>query len=536
MTRRRHLESTTLDLAGLELAGASKLLGVIACAVDLLKPDDMAVEDSTTLDLLAWGRRYLPHYFTREPSIMHRTLTTRLAEAERTRGVKLNVIGPRGGAKSTVGTLAWVLRSIVTEREPYVWIVSDTRNQAANHLENVKKELTDNSKLASDYSQACGRGPIWRSNFIELRNGTVVEAFGTGVRMRGRRRGEHRPTLIICDDLQNDSHIESARQRELSTRWFHGTLLKAGTRRTNVLNLATALHRDALAMQLHRTPGWISQIFPAVLRWPDAMDLWDRWEKLYSEIGDADARGKAQCFYEAHRTAMDAGAELLWAEEEDLYALMCMRIESGKTAFEREKQGSPINPELCEWPEDYFLHDDFWFDDWPENLIVRTMALDPSKGADARHGDYSAIVMLGIDPMGRVFVEADLARRPIPQMVADSCTWHAQFGPDAFGVEANHFQELLGDELVREAQRQGRYDFAPWSISNTAPKRVRIRRLSPLLAQRRLAFRSNSSGTRLLVDQLRDFPCGDHDDGPDALEMALRLAQESLVDHESKPA
>jgi hypothetical protein len=25
-----------------------------------------------------------------------------------------------------------------------------------------------------------------------------------------------------------------------------------------------------------------------------------------------------------------------------------------------------------------------------------------------------------------------------------------------------------------------------------------------------------------LVDQLRDFPIGDHDDGPDALEMAIR--------------
>ena len=38
--------------------------------------------------------------------------------------------------------------------------------------------------------------------------------------------------------------------RSLASRWFHGTLLKAGTRRTNVVNLATALHRDALAMEL----------------------------------------------------------------------------------------------------------------------------------------------------------------------------------------------------------------------------------------------------------------------------------------------
>jgi len=31
------------------------------------------------------------------------------------------------------------------------------------------------------------------------------------------------------------------------------------------------------------------------------------------------------------------------------------------------------------------------------------------------------------------------------------------------------------------------------------------------------------------VDQLQEFPIADHDDGPDALEMALRLATEMLA-------
>jgi hypothetical protein len=49
--------------------------------------------------------------------------------------------------------------------------------------------------------------------------------------------------------------------------------------------------------------------------------------------------------------------------------------------------------------------------------------------------------------------------------------------------------------------------------------------LGPYLSLRRLRFLSNSASTRLLVDQLRDFPSAAHDDGPDALEMALRLAE-----------
>ena len=103
---------------------------------------------------------------------------------------------------------------------------------------------------------------------IVLRNGVTIEAFGTGQRIRGRRRRQHRPTLIVCDDLQNDGHTRSALQREHSRNWFHGTLMKAGTARTNVVNLATALHREALAMELHRTPGWTSRLFKSIVRWP----------------------------------------------------------------------------------------------------------------------------------------------------------------------------------------------------------------------------------------------------------------------------
>jgi hypothetical protein len=42
-------------------------------------------------------------------------------------------------------------------------------------------------------------------------------------------------------------------------------------------------------------------------------------------------------------------------------------------------------------------------------------------------------------------------------------------------------------------------------------------------------FKGGSPGARLLIEQLRDFPCGDHDDGPDALEMAVRLGNDMFA-------
>lgn len=483
--------------------------------------------DLDSLDLLAWGRTYLPAHFRHPPSTMHRWLADQCDMADGTRGTKLNVLGPRGSAKSTLGTLCLPLRAAMEGREPYIWIVSDTKHQACAHLENIKAELLENRRLIEDYPEAVGPGPVWRGNAIVLRNGATIEAFGTGQRLRGRRHRQHRPTLIVCDDLQNDGHIRSAAQREHSREWFHGTLMKAGTPRTNVVHLATALHRDALAMELHRTPGWTSRIFKSIERWPDHAGLWQQWEAIYTDLTKPRYRAAAEGFYQCHRQAMDAGAILLWPEVEDLYTLMCMRAESGRTAFEREKQNSPINPDLCEWPEAYF-DESIWFDDWPADLAVKTMALDPSKGRDSRRGDFSALVMLGVDRRGMLFVEADLARRPTPQMVAEGTERYRQFQPDLFGIEANQFQELLAGEFEAEFHRQGILAARPTPMENRTTKQVRIRRLGPYLSSKRVRFKNNSPGTRLLVEQLQEFPIGDHDDGPDALEMAIRLAADLL--------
>ncbi|HEX3725845.1 MAG TPA: hypothetical protein VHV08_06365, partial [Pirellulales bacterium] len=387
---------------------------------------------------------------------------------------------------------------------------------------------TSNVQLAADYPAAVGRGARWGAYSIQLSNGVEIEAFGTGQRVRGRRRGAHRPTLIVCDDLQNDSHIQSAVERDKSERWFQGTLINAGTKDTNVVNLATALHRDALALKLDRTPGWKSRIFRAIERWPDAMTLWEQWEAIYCAVEAVGGPSKARAFYDAHREAMGQGAELLWPDEEDLYTLMRLRVEGGRTAFEREKQGRPLNPEMCEWPAEYF-NEQIWFQQWPARLRIKTVALDPSKGRDAKRGDYSAFVLLGVDADGVLYVEADLARRPTPEMVAAGAEICRLFQPDALGVETNQFQELLAGEFEAEFARQGLVNVQPWSIDNRVNKHVRIRRLGPYLSGRRLRFKADSPSTSLLVEQLKEFPAGDYDDGPDALEMAIRLAGELLA-------
>jgi predicted phage terminase large subunit-like protein len=81
--------------------------------------------------------------------------------------------------------------------------------------------------------------------------------------------------------------------------------------------------------------------------------------------------------------------------------------------------------------------------------------------------------------------------------------------------------------MARRAHERGIY-LPLFEVENMVPKVVRIRRLTPLLSQGRLRFKAGSKGAKLLVEQLRDFPCGEFDDGPDCLEVAFRLACEQL--------
>ena len=482
-------------------------------------------------DLLDWGRRYLPHFYTAPPSRMHRWLARLLDRRFPERGRRAAIVGPRGGAKSTVATMTYVLRQAVEGSDPYIMIVSDTESQAIDHLRAIKSELVENTYgLLDDYHFAVGEGLTWRENYIELRNGVVIHAVGTGSRIRGRRRRQHRPSLIVLDDPENDSHTESAIQREKTRRWFNRTLMNMGDVRTNVLVLGSALHRESLVVQLASSPGWTTRRvegkpapFRAVERWPINMALWGRWARVYNDTDNPRAERDARRFYVEHREEMRLGSRLCWPGRESLYGLMVERAQTGSAAFEAEKQGNPINPATCEWPEEYFTHDKFWFDEWPRDLVVKTMAVDPSKGRSDRRSDYSAIASIGVSRSGAVYVDVDMSRRSTDRIVADAVAGYARFAPAAIGVEANAFQSLLAEDVAETAAAEG-LEMSVVPIDNTVNKIVRVRRLSTLLSRRRIRFKSGSPGAMLCVQQLRDFPNGDHDDGPDALEMACRLA------------
>jgi predicted phage terminase large subunit-like protein len=137
-----------------------------------------------------------------------------------------------------------------------------------------------------------------------------------------------------------------------------------------------------------------------------------------------------------------------------------------------------------------------------------------------------------IDAAGRDYVDAWLHREPPDAQIARGIT----LALTPIGIEHSAFQSMMHAEWNRQAAAAGLVLPVHGIGDRGVKKEVRIRTLGPLLAQRRVYFNPASVGARELVNQLRDFPIGDHDDGPDALEMAYRLAADLGVKLPAMPS
>ena len=120
-----------------------------------------------------------------------------------------------------------------------------------------------------------------------------------------------------------------------------------------------------------------------------------------------------------------------------------------------------------------------------------------------------------------IWVDASLERRTPERSVSDAIDLAQRLRPDVVAVESNFFQELLGAEFDRQCAARRIPPLPVRLVENLVSKHIRILRLGPYLSRRQMRFR-NTPDCRRLVQQMSDFPVAEHDDGPDALELAVQ--------------
>lgn len=489
----------------------------------------------------AFAELYLRHHFTLPPSPMHEELFKRLQTASTDRGIRLAIAAPRGHAKTTLSQ-AYILWCICYAKEPYIILISDTLDQASDQVSLIKDELEQNPLILSDFPEISVRpglpkhekAPRWRKDEIITRGpngGVKVTALGADKKIRGRKHRNHRPSLIIIDDLENEASARSLEQRRNKEIWFTRSVVKAGTGTTNIVVLGTIMHYDALLTNLidgQKSPGWTGLKYQAVQAWSDHRDLWEQWKRIFcrqeQHAGDDGPTG-AEAFFEANQTAMLTGTDVLWPQRESYYELMTQRLVGGRYAFDAEKQNEPVNPGDCLFQESEFQ---FWDDEHSslDKLLLflgdRAAfygACDPSLGKEGRHADDSAIVSIVRDSKTGVMyvIGAAIARRKPDRIIEDVIALNQLHRYSHFGIETNQFQQFLSDELRRRSEEAGVY-IPIQDINHSTDKVGRIQKLQPMIGSGMLRLSRKHID---LLDQLRQFPYGAHDDGPDALEMAV---------------
>jgi predicted phage terminase large subunit-like protein len=503
--------------------------------------------EQASKSILAFAEIYLKHHMKYEPSAAHRKIFDLLFSFLTNRGQKYALAAPRKFGKSSLISLFYILFSVCYEKESYIIVVSNVASQAIDVLNNIKKELLENEKLIMDFLGLLGVvGKFklrWQKDTIEFRK-TKILALGVGQRIRGRKSGADRPSLIIADDLESLENTLTPESREKIKNVFEKSILFSGDETTNYLLLGNLYHPHCLLgeyISKDKHQGWIKDVYSAIETQPKNMQLWMKWSDIYNNREDFEGitgPAGARLYYERNKTAMDEAAVLLWPQRYNLYDLMKMWAEN-EFSFLSEMQNLPINPKECPFDIDIF-HEfnnqhksvDGLLKSLAEGLQIFA-ACDPSTG---KGQDSSAIVILATNnkrPKTYYVIEADIRNRTVIELVNDILDWHERYNFTDFAIEVNNFQQVMVELLETKAAERGlRIPITPYT--NKDSKKPRLYLLHPPVKNGTIQFNKNLIN---LYTEFRYFPKG-HDDGMDALEMAFRLAEQytntSFEDYENE--
>jgi len=338
-------------------------------------------------------------------------------------------------------------------------------------------------------------------NFFEIRGhrGSLRSA-GVGKSIAGNAADG----AIIDDPFGKREEADSARLRQRVWDWYANDLYSRLSARAWIVLTHTRWHRDDLAGRLLRKMADRSA---------------DQWEILCLPAIREEGPG------DPCDTRLPGVA--LWPEFKSAADLEIIRQQDAK-AYAALYQQDPADASMAEWPLACF-GDWIWVqpEKWPREFDLRVVCVDASKGKSDKQGDYSAIVFLGVGKDRFLYVDAILDHIVLDQVVRKTVLFCDEKKPDFVGIEAEQFQELLVHEFRRQCGEQFALRWPMYEMMTRGVAKIaRIRRLSQYVINRELRFKADSPGCRLLVDQLMDFPLGDHDDGPDALEMCTRLPLE----------
>ncbi len=439
-------------------------------------------------DKLYFMQTYLPHYFYGEFGDFH----DEWSEFGDLKDAAALIAAPREHAKSTFFTFGDLLHDICFELRHFVIVVSDTNNQATGFTLPIRLELEDNPRLRHDFNDL--RGPTWAKNDFTTANGVRVLARGRGEKVRGLKNRQYRPDKVVVDDFENDKNVLNPRLVKEGIDW----LLQA------VIGSAGAGFCFIMVGNLFHPKSILSQL-----------------------MAMKDESGEPLYISRIYRAILDEGTTRerpLWPAAWSLERLLKKRRSMTTVRFNAEMMnltGATDSPFREEWFR-YFSREE---GELPPMLAVTFC--DPS-AKNGQANDFKAVVTVGLERQTMIFrcLHAWIRHATVKEMFDAIYRQNDAYGSALVGIEENMLEDFLHDAILNYAKEAGRY--LPWKgVKHTTQKEARIiGTLSYLVEHGKLLFERSQSDQDILVEQLvYILNANVHDDGPDALEGAVRLLQ-----------
>lgn len=335
------------------------------------------------------------------------------------------IAAPRGHAKSTAITHAYILCMLLFRIKSFCLLVSDTEGQAAEFLGDIKAELRDNDTLQKTFGISKILKDTDTNVIVQFKDGhrCRITAKGSEQKVRGLKWRGKRPDLIVGDDLENDEIVMNPERREKFRRWFMNALVPCGSDTCTIRLVGTILHADSMLQRLIEDPTW------------------------------------KHLFYEAHNADF---SEILWPEQWPKERLIETRAgylaQNDPEGYSQEYLNRPIAIENAFFNKDYFFDVDRDDDgNWVKPNMEYYAAADFAI-SEKEKSDYTAFVVCGVDPLGTIYVvDARRGRWDADGIIEELMSIQKMYKPHIFTFETEKIDKAIGPSLNREMARQREY-------------------------------------------------------------------------------
>lgn len=465
-------------------------------------------------------RTYLSELFDKEFGDYAKEILNELTKSIQSESAeKRAVIAPRGHGKSTLSSVAIPTWAALYKKKKFTFFISANGDTAANFLDKVKKAL-ENPEVIQDFGPQKGR--VWNADNICLKNDCWVGCTGWKSGIRGINK-DRRPDLVILDDLEDKSTLDSDSLRIKLETCFNEEIGRLGDYDTDMFYIGTLLSTDALLARVIQMPSWRTLFYKRVISFPNdkGEKLWEEWRKIFRDLNNEKRMDDAYAFYLQNKVDMIKGTKVLWEGKTPeskmkyagaYYGVMLDREAFGEDAFQKEDQNNPQSAK-----DKPFKKLTYW-NEWPEQIKKLKLAVDPSEGK----GDSSAYV-IGGELNGGYFIKDGKLALHNPYQIMDEIIKFIKEYPEIEEIilESNLFKDLLKDELIKKLCEADCYRMVT-HIKATDNKEIRIMKLEPDITGGKILFNQLNV---TFNEEIKDFsikPKCKHDDAADSLALLHR--------------